>query len=337
MGQDLTPPNDTPRANGLQGIRVVSDVVPVFDTGKFEHMQRIAMLMSRSSLVPAHLKGENPDEAAANCFLVVNQANNWGMDPFAVAQATFVTQGKIGYEGKLISAALQKKLGIKLYYTFTGKPGAPDRGIVVSDMEPGKPGARTVEGSVANWATKNRDGKMNHMWLVQSDDQLIYRGTRQWCRRYEPGVILGVFSDDELEDMAGRQMRDVTPQQQVIVPPPPPAKQSPPPAANSTAAAKPEPVQQDQQSTPRVSAPPPPPRKPPGAAAATIIDVESEEIMSDAKGFLAKLRTDMAAAENAAEREKIWEDNQDLIGRLSRADRTTAESIYDGTEKEAAQ
>jgi RecT family len=209
----------SPRANGLQSVRVVHDPVAVFDTGKFEHMQRLAHVLANSSLVPDHLKGDGGAEALANCFLVVNQAHRWNMDPFAVAQATFVTRGKIGYEGKLVAAALAELLRIKLAVTFAGKEGTPQRSITLTDDS-----GRSITGAVEQWQTRDKEGKIQRAWQVQPDDQLIYRGTRQWCRRYEPGVILGVYTPDELED-AALNARDITPKATAIAAPkgPPPA------------------------------------------------------------------------------------------------------------------
>src|SRR5215203_4514831 len=95
----------------------VFDPIPMLDTARFEHMQRIASIMALSPLVPDALRcqiiGTGPNrkaiplsekEATANCFLVVNQAVRWGMDPFAVAQCCSVVHGRLMYEGKLIAA-----------------------------------------------------------------------------------------------------------------------------------------------------------------------------------------------------------------------------------------
>lgn len=55
--------------------RYTQDVIPILDTSKFEHMQRIAAVMAECGYVPDHLrKGGTPSERTATCFLVVNQA-----------------------------------------------------------------------------------------------------------------------------------------------------------------------------------------------------------------------------------------------------------------------
>lgn len=205
MGREVAIQN--PRANGLASVRVVEDEIAIFDTARFEHYQRIATVMANSSLVPEHLKGENSQQALSNCFLVVEIADRWGMSPFAVAQASFVYQGKIGFEGKLIAAAIEKKLGFKLSCAFSGNPGTDARSVTLTS-----PDGRSITGTVKQWQTFEKGGGVKGMWRTQPDDQLIYRGTRQWCRRYEPGVILGIYSDDEIEAIGARRApKDITP------------------------------------------------------------------------------------------------------------------------------
>ena len=113
---------------------IVQDDGPValFDTGKFEHMQRIAALMANASLIPDHLRGTKkkgqplvpfrPEQVLANCFLVVNQSVRWGLDPFSVAPETYAVGGKLAFQGKLIAALVNSRAGLRgrLRYSFKG-------------------------------------------------------------------------------------------------------------------------------------------------------------------------------------------------------------------------
>src|SRR6185437_9362766 len=144
-------------------IRVVNDPIAVLDTARFEHMQRIATVMAASNLIPDSLcmtgTGDNkhllaPQQITANCFLVVNQAVRWNMDPFAVAQCVSVIHGKLCYEGKLIAGVIEAKLGIRLKYTWTGD--GDGMRIVVSGHFPNEAEPRTIEGSVADWKTEGK-------------------------------------------------------------------------------------------------------------------------------------------------------------------------------------
>lgn len=171
-------------------------------TSAFDQLQRVAKLMASSSLVPEHLRDKLSD-----CFLVAACAVRWKMDPFAVAQHTFVTKGKLGYEGKLIAAIINthRRVAASLKYRYTGEPGTPKRGVIVSGVLKGDPTVLEVDGTVERWATtakEERGGGLSDQWRRDPDQLLAYRGARQWARRYLPEAVLGVYSDDEVEQEA---------------------------------------------------------------------------------------------------------------------------------------
>ncbi len=209
-----------------RAVRVVTDPIAVLDTARFEHMQRIANVMAHSNLIPNALCFEKDGDrlvplpievVTANCFLVVNQAVRWEMDPFAVAQCVSVVHGKLCYEGKLIAAVIKARLGYDLEYDITGE--GEQMHVVVTATLNGNPvldsknRAKIATGTVAEWQT---DGK-GSPWAARGGRprMLRYRGAREWCRIHEPGLMLGVYGDDEMEEMnarfaAARVVNDVT-------------------------------------------------------------------------------------------------------------------------------
>ena len=148
----------------------------------------LANVMSGASLIPDHLRGKPGD-----CLLIVMQAQRWGMDAVSVAQSTSVVRGKLCYEGKLVAAALYAMGAIdgRLRYEFSG--AGDHRRVKVSGTPRGTKIDQTVEGTVADWRTTNDN------WKKSPDDMLVYRGTRQWARRYAPEALLGVYTPDEME------------------------------------------------------------------------------------------------------------------------------------------
>lgn len=202
--------------NGQRASRIqVVDPIPVLDTGRFEQMYRIAKLMASSNLIPETLcatyegTGQNRktlwlpvETVTANCFLIVNQAVGWNMDPFAVAQCASVVHGRVCYEGKLIAAVVEQKLGVRLSYKWNDKTG-DDLGIVVSGKIPGETEPRTISGTVREWKTTSS----NSPWSKQPRTQLAYRGMRDWGRLHAPAVMLGVYSIEEMEGAVDRQER----------------------------------------------------------------------------------------------------------------------------------
>lgn len=157
--------------------------------GVFEQLQRVAILMSKSGLVPDHLKGK-----VADCSLVAAQAFRWRMDPFAVAQHTFVLQGKLGYEGKLIAAVVNshRRIETRLNYAYEGEGQA--RRVVVTAQIKGEKGERRIEGTVQGWATNNEQ------WKKSPDQMLAYRGAREWARRHMPEAMIGIQAEEEVRE-----------------------------------------------------------------------------------------------------------------------------------------
>ncbi|MBP8235145.1 MAG: hypothetical protein KAY22_22870 [Rhizorhabdus sp.] len=226
--QGSPPPDEKPKVNGngngnalvvqeekkapapVREIRVVSDPIQILDTARFEHMQRIANVMAIGRLVPDSImkikdKGEDVwlpfDAIQARCFMIVNQAVRWGMDPFAVAQTASFVHGRLMWEGKLIHAIIEAKLGIRLKYTFandTPNRAADDRrlGVVVSGKFDDEDEPRTIEGTVARWHRGDKSA-----WGNPADwpRQLRYMGAREWARAHAPGIILGVITTDEVD------------------------------------------------------------------------------------------------------------------------------------------
>lgn len=149
----------------------------------------LASVMSKAHLIPKHLRDKPGD-----CLLVIMQAQRWGMDAMSVAQCTSVVHDKLCYEGKLVAAALYAMGAIdgRLRYEFSGT--GLGRSVTVTGRPHGSPIEQSVTGTVVDWQTSNEN------WKKLPDDMLVYRGTRQWARRYAPEALLGVYTPDEIED-----------------------------------------------------------------------------------------------------------------------------------------
>lgn len=202
---------------------------PLFDTAKFEHMGRIATMMAQVTCIPDHLCRDmtasgNPkpllhfDNIRANCFSVVNIADRWGIDPFAVAECMSLVHGRRCFEGKLIAAIIETKLGIDLRYEWFGEKGTDSYGIRIWDS--GDP-EHMVEGTVGDWRTNDKQGNVNGQWKgANAHRQLKYRGDREWCRFWAPALLLGVYTDDEMsaleDDVRARRAAPVAQQVQHV-------------------------------------------------------------------------------------------------------------------------
>ncbi len=212
MTQLLDPPASNGNALATQPvqaqrreIRVVHDdsaVANLMDTARFEHLQRLAIAMSASSLLPDHLRYEkgkntNPplerETISANCFRIINQALRWQMDPFAIIDETFLIGGKLGYSGKLVAGVVNARAGLagRMHYAHDGQ--GDGRTVTVSGRFQGEQEDREVTLCLKDARTDNQ------MWRKDPDQKLVYSGIVKWARRYCPEVVLGIITDDDAE------------------------------------------------------------------------------------------------------------------------------------------
>jgi hypothetical protein len=183
----------------------------VLDGDSMDKMSRFALMMSKSKItVPKHLQGNEGD-----CFAIVMQAMQWGMNPFAVAQKTHLVNGVLGYEAQLVNAVINSRAPIssRLAYEWfgdwskvNGKTSNEDGvGVTVSATMRGESEPRTLSISMAQVGSVRN----SPLWVNDPRQQLAYLATKRWSRLYCPDVILGVYTADEFEQ---EPPRDVTPQ-----------------------------------------------------------------------------------------------------------------------------
>lgn len=203
----------------------------ILDPNSFGKVMAFAeMMASGQATVPRHLQGNKAD-----CAAVTMQAMQWQMNPFAVGQKTHVTQGgTLGYEAQLINAVIIARAPIenRPEFTFIG-----DWNKILGRVEERK-SDKGGKYYVAGWKPADEAGlgvicscllkgeavpreitvmltqaypRFSTQWATDPQQQITYLAVRKWARRYAPDVILGVYTNDELEPADGHQMRDMGP------------------------------------------------------------------------------------------------------------------------------
>eukprot|EP01037_Dinobryon_pediforme_P035191 gene35191-41479_t len=56
-----------------------------------------------------------------------------------------------------------------------------------------------ITGTVSDWKTTGQNSPWAPKYYRR---QLVYRGTRDWCRMFEPALMLGVYTEDEMGSLA---------------------------------------------------------------------------------------------------------------------------------------
>lgn len=183
----------------------------VLNGDSMDKMLKFSQMMATSKItIPNHLQGN-----AGDCFAIVMQAMQWGMNPFAVAQKTHLVNGVLGYEAQLVNAVINSRAPIttRLKYEWFGDwskvngktSNADDVGVIVSATMKGETEPRELSVSMAQVGNVRN----SPLWVNDPRQQLAYLATKRWSRLYCPDVILGVYTADEVEDF---EPKDVTPQ-----------------------------------------------------------------------------------------------------------------------------
>ena len=188
---------------------------------ELEGMTNLARLMATSKVtIPTHLKNEG------DCLAIVMQSAQWGMNPFSVAQKTFLLNGVLGYESQLVSAIINKNAPIKqrLQYEFIGnwdnvigktKERTSQKGNtyrVNASTPADEKGCGVIVRATMTDEDKPRELTLmftqvtirnSTLWAEDPKQQLAYLAAKKWARLYCPDVILGVYTKDEVEQIVG--------------------------------------------------------------------------------------------------------------------------------------
>lgn len=168
-----------------------------FDVAKFEHAQRVATMLSTSTIVPEHFR-----KNLGNCIIALNLAERMRVDPFMLMQTMYVIHGKPGIEGKLAIALINgSKKFTPLQYKKTGDENTDERTYVAhaTHQETGEdcegPAVSIGMAKAEGWHDKN-----GSKWKTMPELMLAYRSAMFFARTYCPEVLLGLQTKDEIHD-----------------------------------------------------------------------------------------------------------------------------------------
>jgi hypothetical protein len=218
--------DDLPAAPPTNAIVVHDDseYANLLDTGRFNHLYRVAGVFARSKLVPDHFRGSKDD-----CMVALQMAFRLAVDPMMFMQKCYIVHGRPGVEAQL-KIGLANSRG-----PFTG----PIQWRMSGEGKQKKCTAyatHKVTGELCeyplDWETVEKEGwadKKGSKWLTMPDKMFRYRSASWLIDLYCPEVTLGLATVDELLD--ADQPIDITPE--IAVLPEPQREGAPPPPDDS--------------------------------------------------------------------------------------------------------
>jgi len=205
----------------------------IFNVQALTQLQAVAGLMAQAAVtVPEHLRG-NP----ADCMAIIMQAMQWGMNPYAVAQKTHLVNGVLGYEAQLVNAVISSSNAIvgRFHYEYEGdwSKCASSREEIVKKPAKGG-GTYDKKEMVRGWTSADEQGlsvrvgavirgeseitwgepvflssvitRNSPLWISNPKQQIAYLALKYWARLYCPAVVLGVYTPDEVEQRAEKEI-----------------------------------------------------------------------------------------------------------------------------------
>lgn len=192
-------------------------------------MSQAAELMAAARvMMPAHLRSSPGD-----CLGVLMQAAQWRMNPYALAQKTFLVNGVIGYESQAVKAAIDSsyKLEGGLNFQYFGDwdgvigkiewkknpkgqeyatPGWTKEdergvGVICTGKIRGEPEARELRLELRQCHPRN-----STLWGTDPRQQIAYLASKRWARLHLPSVLMGVYDREEVQEI------NVTPVQATV-------------------------------------------------------------------------------------------------------------------------
>jgi hypothetical protein len=146
----------------------------------------IAQALATAKMVPAQFRNSPGD-----CYIAVNMAHRYGMDPWMLMQEMYIINGRPMLSGKLTAAICNHNLAEPLTPVYSGE-GDNRKAVITGRQEGREP--QSIELTVKHAKTTNEQ------WIKNPDQMLFYAGSRMWARRYTPAAILGIVFDDEVDD-----------------------------------------------------------------------------------------------------------------------------------------
>ncbi len=176
----------------------------------FEEAQRVASMLTRSSLVPAAYRAPPEAEAGspaarqavANCMVALELARRAGLSPLAVMQNVDVIAGRPSWRATFLIATCNACGRFeRLRFRMSGE--GPSRACVAWTRE--RPGGEELEGppvSMEMAAAEGWVGRPGSKWRTMPELMLRYRAAALFSRLYAPDLLMGMSSGEEALDAA---------------------------------------------------------------------------------------------------------------------------------------
>ena len=167
----------------------------------FETMQRIAMALSKGTMVPKEYQGN-----VANCYIALDVAQRMAISVLTVMQNLNVIYGKPSWSSTFLIASINATGDYQpLEYEFCGDPGTDSYGCrLVAYAKSDTERVRPIFGEWVTIGIAKAEGwydRSGSKWRTMPGQMLRYRAAAWWQRAHRPELSLGFLTTEEVREI----------------------------------------------------------------------------------------------------------------------------------------
>lgn len=209
--QEQTPPAQE------QAIERLVAEESVFSIKAFDHAQRVAKMLSSSSLIPKIYQGN-----IQNTMIALEMAHRIGASPLMVMQNLYVVHGNPGWSSAFIIASINSCGRFNsLRFDLTGSGNdmkcvawTTEKAVKIGEGiknlgEAKKANLPVLEGAPISMKMAKDEGwldKNGSKWKTMPELMIRYRAAAFWGRLYSPEIMMGMQTTEEVVDVDYREV-----------------------------------------------------------------------------------------------------------------------------------
>jgi hypothetical protein len=182
-----------------------------FSMDGFEHAQRIAIMLSKSDLIPKRYQGN-----VQNAMIALEMATRIGASPLMVMQNLYVVNGNPGWSSAFIIGSInQSAENAQLKFAIRGKGMDMECYAWGIDKETNE----RVQGPTVTMAMAKAEGwidKNGSKWKTMPELMIQYRAAAFFGRLYKPELLMGMQTYEEVIDIQPEIISQERPAQKAL-------------------------------------------------------------------------------------------------------------------------
>jgi len=175
----------------------------IYELSNFEHAQRVAIMLSKSELIPKEYQNK-----VQNVMIALELSNRIGASPIMVMQNLSIIHGKPSWSSPFIISSINTcKKFTPLRFEIKGKGLDMECFAWANDLLTGD----KIIGTTITMAMAKAEGwidKAGSKWKTMPEQMIQYRSAAFFGRLYAPEILMGMQTIEEVIDVTHEVIKE---------------------------------------------------------------------------------------------------------------------------------